>query len=165
MSNLVLDSVSQYVFDALDQQGLGIDRSAELTRPEMPDDITQISDEDLMLLYTRFSAYTDFVNTQLSCALVDEKELERQVNYEESSALIRHHGSNAKMTVTMAMAMVDVDPGIVALKQRHMEKYAYRKILETMSSNYERGSAICSRELTRRTAGDNYKTRTRKFVT
>lgn len=71
MSNLVLDSVSQYVFDALDQQGLGIDRSAELTRPEMPDDITQISDEDLMLLYTRFSAYTDFVNTQLSCALVE----------------------------------------------------------------------------------------------
>lgn len=163
-STLVTDSTSKYVLDELDKQGLSIDREVELDRPQMPADITDISDEDLMLLYTKFSAYSDFVNTQLSCAIVDEKELERQVNYEESMAMLRLQAQNAKSTVTSLKAMVDSDESISQMKQEHMNKYAYRKVLETLANNCERSSSVCSRELTRRTAGDNFKTRTRKFT-
>lgn len=162
-SNLVTGDVSTYVLDSLAQQGLAVDREVELDRPVMPVDITVLSDEDLMILYTRFSMYSDFVNTQLSCAIVDEKELERQVDYEESMAMLRLQSANPKTTVTALKAMVDSDGSIKELKQDHMNKYAYRKVLETMANNCERSSSVCSRELTRRTSGDNFKTRTRKF--
>jgi hypothetical protein len=163
-STLITETTSKYVLDALDKQGLSVDREVELDRPAMPEDITALNDEDLMLLYTRFSMYSDFVNTQLSCAVVDEKELERQISYEESMALLRLQSENPKSTVTSLKAMADSDESINALKKEHLNKYAYRKVLETMANNCERSSAVCSRELTRRTSGDNFKTRTRKFT-
>lgn len=163
-TTLITGDTSRYVLDALNQQGLTVDREVELTRPQMPEDITEISDEDLMILYTQFSAYSDFVNTQLSCAVVDEKELERQVDYAESSAMLNLQDAHPKTTVTALKAMVDADDYVRELKQDHMNKYAYRKLLETMANNCERSSAVCSRELTRRTSGDNFKTRSRKFT-
>lgn len=164
-STLITNDTSKYVLDALDQQGLTIDREVDLIRPSLPADITDVGDEELMLLYTQFSAYSDFVNTQLACAIVDEKEAERTAEYEESMAMLRQQTANTKTTVTMMKALVDADPGICALKQDHLNKYAYRKMLETMANNCERSSSVCSRELTRRTSGDNFKTRTRKFTT
>ena len=164
MSKLILDEVSDNILTELDTQGLPVDREVELIRPQLPPDITEVDDEELMLLYTQFSAYSDFVNTQLSCAIIDEKEIERKIEYAEAEALIRHHNAAGKTTVTVIKAMVDVDPEITELKKLHTHKYAYRKLLETMSSNCERGSMVCSRELTRRTSGDNFKTRTRKFT-
>ncbi len=163
-AELITNSVSKYVLDEMDKQGLVVDREVELDRPHMPADITDLNDEDLMILYTRFSAYSDFVNTQLSCAIVDEKDLERQVDYEESMSMLRLQANNPKTTVTALKAMVDSDDVIRNLKQDHLNKYAYRKMLETMANNCERSSAVCSRELTRRTSGDNFKTRTRKFT-
>lgn len=164
MTNLITGDSSKYVLDTLDQQGLGVERETTMPRPSLPADITVLDDEDLMRLYTHFSAYSDFVNTQLACAIVDEKDLERQVDYEESMAMLKLQASNPKTTVTALKAMVDSDPNIKSLKQEHINKYSYRKVLETMANNCERSSSVCSRELTRRTAGDNFKTRTRKFT-
>jgi hypothetical protein len=79
-------------------------------------------------------------------------------------ALLRLQSENPKSTVTSLKAMADSDESINALKKEHLNKYAYRKVLETMANNCERSSAVCSRELTRRTSGDNFKTRTRKFT-
>jgi hypothetical protein len=164
MTNLITNDTSKYVLDTLDQQGLGIERETFIPRPSLPADITELDDEDLMRLYTHFSSYSDFVNTQLSCAIVDEKELERQVDYKESMSMLKLQSENPKTTVTALKAMVDSNDTIRALKQDHLNKYAYRKMLETMANNCERSSSVCSRELTRRTSGDNFKTRTRKFT-
>lgn len=163
-STLITNDTSKYVLDTMDKQGLLVDREVELERPSLPADITELNDEELMLLYTKFSSYSDFVNTQLSCAIVDEKEAERKVDYEESMAMLRQQSASAKTTVTMMKALVDSDPAIIELKQDHLNKYAYRKMLETMANNCERSSSVCSRELTRRTSGDNFKTRTRRFT-
>ena len=163
-TTLITGDVSEYVLAELETQGLGIKREVDLSHPEMPEDITALSDEDLMLLYTSFSMYSDFVNTQLSCAVVDEKTLERTMDYVESSAMVRVQSENVKTPVTTLKAMVDRDPEVVEARSNHMYKYAYRKMLETMANNCERSSAVCSRELTRRTSGDNFKTRTRKFT-
>jgi hypothetical protein len=164
-STLITNDTSKYVLDALDKQGLSVDRELDLVKPELPADITELGDEELMLLYTQFSAYSDFVNTQLACAIMDEKEAEQTAEYEESMAMLRQQSTNSKTTVTVMKAMVDSDPDIRFLKQDKLNKYAYRKMLETMANNCERSSAVCSRELTRRTSGDNFKTRTRKFTT
>jgi hypothetical protein len=118
-----------------------------------------------MVLYTQFVAFSDFVNTQLACAVIDEKELERQINLAEAEAMVSQSGtSSTKTTVTAMKASMELEPGIRTTKLQHLQKYAYRKMLETQANNTERHSAVCSRELTRRTSSDNFKTRSRKFV-
>lgn len=163
MSELITDDLASYVIDQLDQQGITVPKEASTYRPSLPEDITQIEDEDLMVLYTQFIAYSDFLNTQLACAVIDEKELERQIGVVEASNMITL-GANSKTTVTAMKATMEVNPEVKDLKVKHLQKYAYRKMLETLASNTERHSAVCSRELTRRTSGDNYKTRSRKFT-
>lgn len=164
MTSLITNDTSKYVLDLLDQQGLTVERDSFMPQPKLPADITELDDEQLMRLYTHFSSYSDFVSTQLACAIVDEKAAERQMDYSESQAMLRHQTGNAKTTVTVIKALVDSDPAVEEPRQNYLNLYAYRKMLETMANNYERSTAVCSRELTRRTSGDNFKTRTRKFI-
>lgn len=163
-AKLITGGTSETVLYQLEEQGLGVKREVDLAQPELPADITELDDEELMLLYVGFSAYSDFVNTQLACAIVDEKTLERVMDYEESAAMIRAQAANPKTTVTTLKAIVDNDDKAVFARSNHLNKYAYRKMLETMANNCERSTAVCSRELTRRTSSDNFKTRTRKFT-
>lgn len=162
-SSLILDSASSNAIESLNAQGLPLALDAELEKPSLPIDITTINDDDLMELYTKFVAYSDFINTQLSCAIVDEKDIERRIELEEARVFLELHGNSKSSTVTLIKAQVDADPDIARLKGELMQKYAYRKLIETMANNYDRSSAVCSRELTRRTANDNFKTRARKF--
>lgn len=163
MSELITDELSSYILDQLEAQGIAVEKEARVDRPNMPEDITQLQDEDLMVLYTQFIAYSDFLNTQLACAVIDEKDIERQISISEAENMISQ-GANTKLTVTAMKASMEVTPSVRDIKIRHLQKYAYRKLLETIANNTERHSAVCSRELTRRTAGDNFKTRSRKFV-
>lgn len=163
MSELITGELSSYIIDQLDEQGILVTKDAQNYRPHLPEDITELEDADLMVLYTQFIAYSDFLNTQLACAIIDEKELERQIGVSEASNMITL-GANSKTTVTAMKATMEVNPEVRDLKIQHLQKYAYRKMLETLANNTERHSAVCSRELTRRTAGDSYKTRSRKFT-
>ena len=164
MSELITSDLSNFVLNELDRQGLSVQRQADLSQPQMPADITEISDEDLMLLYTGFSAYTDFINTQLSCAIVDERETERQIDIMNAKKTLELSTGKSSDKVTIIRAQIAADDDMVALENKLLARYAYRKMLETMSNNCERSASVCSRELTRRTAGDNFKTRTRKFT-
>lgn len=163
MSELLTGDLASYIIEQLDQQGIAVPKEPSVERPSLPEDITQIDDEDLMVLYTQFIAYSDFLNTQLACAIIDEKELERRANVAEASSMITL-GANTKTTVTAMKATMEVSPEIKDIKIQHLQKYAYRKMLETLANNTERHGSVCSRELTRRTAGDNYKSRSRKFT-
>lgn len=163
-SSLIVDATSHNAIITLNEQGIELSLDAELEQPVLPKDITTISDEDLMEMYTKFVAYSDWVNTQLSCAVIDEKDLERRIEYAEARCFLQlHNGKNS--TVTLLKAQVDADPEIAKLKEEHLQKYAYRKLIETMANNYDRGSSVCSRELTRRTANDTFKTRAKRFQT
>lgn len=163
MSELITGDLSSYIVSQLDEQGIAIPKVAATYRPDLPEDITELEDEDLMVLYTQFIAYSDFLNTQLACAIIDEKELERRIGLAEAENMITQ-SAGTKTTVTAMKATLEVNDDVRAAKVEHLQKYAYRKMLETIANNTERHSAVCSRELTRRTAGDNYKTRSRKFT-
>lgn len=164
MAHLITNELSNYVLEELGTQGLGVNPTLDIPTPELPTDITLLGDEDLMVLYTHFVIFSDFVNTQLSCAVIDEKELDRQLSGLESAKMMKYTASaGTKASVTAVKALVEDDDDIRKLKIQHIQKYAYRKMLETLANNSERDSAVCSRELTRRTSGDNFKTRSRKF--
>jgi hypothetical protein len=164
MSSLITSDLSAYVLNELDRQGLGIKREADLSQPQLPEDITSIDDEALMLLYTGFSAYTDFINTQLSCAIIDERETERLIDVTTARKTLELSTGKASDKVTIIRAQIAADEEMIAMENKLLARYAYRKMLETMSTNCERSTSVCSRELTRRTAGDNFKTRTRRFT-
>lgn len=146
--------VSQSALSALAAQGLTVSGKPTYDIPRLPHDLTEIGDEDLMVLYSEFTAYADFIAMQVSCAQIDERALEKKLSAMESSKMLASDGKSENR-VTFARAQVAVDPEVVAVKNSLEEVHAYRKLIEAMASNIERDSALVSRELTRRTSTVN----------
>jgi hypothetical protein len=155
---------SSNTFTMLEEQGITPIRETDMAIPQMPYDITDLDDSDLMRLFSHLTAYSNFLNVQLSCALVDERAAEREVSVNKATTLINNMAtSDDKITVARAKLMDD--PKIVELNDVYEERHAYRKIIEVMANNSERDMNLISRELTRRTASDSYKTRSRGYTT
>lgn len=142
---------SSRALEHLHTQGLSRFDKPAYDLPLLPRDLTQVDDEDLMVLYSEFTAYADFVSVQVSCAQVDERSLEKELSAQENIKMLKSDGKSENR-VTFARAQVAVDPEIVELKSQLDEAYAYRKLIESLAANLERDSNLVSRELTRRTA-------------
>lgn len=147
---LRLGPISQKAVQTLTQQGLSLSPQPEIEMPVLPADLTAIDDEDLMVLYSLLTAWSDYISTQVSCAQVDERAAERRLSHAENLLMISS-GANGDR-VTYARAQVAADPSIIALKDSVEESHAYRKLVESLAVNVERDAALVSRELTRRTS-------------
>lgn len=143
--------VAKTAIDALSGQGITTPNKPDYAIPSLPHDLTDIGDEDLMVLYSELTAYADFVAVQVSCAQIDERSLEKKLSSLENIKMLSS-GGKSENRVTFARAQVAVDPEVVEIKQRLDETYAYRKLIEAMAGNIERDTSLVSRELTRRTS-------------
>lgn len=141
---------SQRAYDELLSQGLSLHPQPETEIPVLPPDLTAIDDEDLMILYSLLTAWSDFVSAQVSCAQVDERAAEKKLSHSENLLMIASGDRGDR--VTFARAQVAADPKISALKEEIESLHAYRKLVETLSTNIERDANLVSRELTRRTS-------------
>jgi hypothetical protein len=140
--------------EVLRSQGLQVRTTMKMETPELPSDITEIGDEDLMVLFSKLTAYSNFLATQMACAMIDERDSERELDLEESIAFLQAYGGKAsKDTMTLIKAQVAVTPKVIRLKETYSARYNYRKLIEVMVNNVERDTALVSRELTRRTSG------------
>lgn len=148
--SLRLGPASQKAAQALADQGLQLWGQPQIEMPILPPDLTAIGDEDLMILYSLLTSWSDYISTQVSCAQVDERAAERRLAHAENLLMISS-GSNGDR-VTYARAQVAADTGIIALKDVVEETHAYRKLVESLAANVERDAALVSRELTRRTS-------------
>jgi len=148
--SLKLGAASKRAHDELLQQGLSLHSQPQSQIPALPADLTAIDDEDLMILYSSLTAWSDFVSAQVSCAQVDERAAEKKLSHSENLLMIASGDRGDR--VTYARAQVAADPTIVALKEEIEHLHASRKLVETLSENIERDAALVSRELTRRTA-------------
>jgi hypothetical protein len=118
----------------------------------MPKDISLLESDELSALFTRLTAWSNFVAGQLAASQVDEKVLEKRRDMLEAKLLIMKDTSKVKgERVTMMKAQVMADPDFMAIEERYMNAYAYRKMLEVVYNNFERDVALVSREITRRT--------------
>lgn len=161
MSRLDLNAGhSEEYIDKLSKQGLVINKSVTLDLPQLPADISSVSDGELMALFSQITAFTNFLNTQLSCAEIDERRAEKNLGAVEDHAMIREHsGKAAKDTVTFLKTKIAADPEVMKAREDYESKYAYRKLIDSMADNASRDAMLVSRELTRRTAGSNANTR------
>jgi hypothetical protein len=125
-------------------------------RPEgeqvsLPNDITDISSEELGTLFTRLTAWTDYISSQLALAQLEERSALRKKDFTENTMLVKRMGAQVKgERITAVKAEVSIHPEVVALDNLYEEKYAYRKLVEMLLTNHERDLSLVSREITRR---------------
>lgn len=156
MSELAINAgTSQTIIDVLQNQGFQFNTRMVIDLPEVPEDVTGIDESDLMILFNKLTAYSNFLETQHACAVIDEKNAEGALEFEESKAYIVAHEENKKETVTLMKARLATNPNIIHLREAMAAKYAYRKLIEVMVNNTQRNTFLVSRELTRRKGGDN----------
>lgn len=117
--------------------------------PELPDDITEGSDEELMRLFSQYVAWQNYAATQFADAEVDEERAEALVKRMEAEHMVLNW-SSAKDKVTLARAQQAVDPKIDEAKKVLLEAYAFRKMTQVVYENCDRCAKLVSRELSRR---------------
>lgn len=122
--------------------------------PGLPPDVTTLSDVQLMELFTQLTGWSDYVGTQHAMAVIDERDTERRLEVSEANAVTLNWGGTSGDRVAIAKAKIALDPDVQTLKKELQERYAYRKLIETLLTNLERDAALVSRELTRRTSGN-----------
>jgi hypothetical protein len=117
----------------------------------LPPDITDISSEQLGQLFTRLTAWTDYVASQMTMAVLEERAALKKKDFTENTMLIKRMGAHVKgERVTTVKAEIAVHPDVVVLDNDYEEKYAYRKLVEMLLNNHERDLMLVSREITRR---------------
>lgn len=134
----------------LHELGLSIQRPT-MDVGELPRDITLLSSEQLGEKFSILTAWADYAATQLAVAQVEERAAQKKLEYLENRLLVQRMGVAAKGDrITLVKAQIAIDQDVRDLELEYEEKYAYRKLVEMMLSNYERDIALVSRELTRR---------------
>jgi hypothetical protein len=136
-------------YDGHDQPTASVSLGAqpEFEIPDVPRDITVISDKKLMTLFSEYTAWQNFAATRLAEAEVEEERAEAAVRYEEAVAMSLAPAT-AKVTVTRAQTATSKT--MQAARDRQLEAYATRKMTQVVFANCERVVALISRELTRR---------------
>jgi hypothetical protein len=147
-------SPSEYAESYLDELGLALDEHPENESvPHVPEDITDLSDRDLMVLFTELVSWQNYAASRLAVVRNEEEEVEAQVRYEASIATLEgmptEYKSNTPLA-TIAKALRDTDDEVVKLEERLRGIQAKRRLLGTVVENLERNAALVSRELTRR---------------
>lgn len=126
--------------------------SADL--PDLPSDLDDLSDADLMEAYREFVAWVSFAKAELVKAEIAEEYEAHMLKVTEARCLINQWGTDTKSDrVTLAKARRDVDLKVVAQQESLLEARAYRKLADAMFDRCERGAQLLSRELTRRVGG------------
>jgi hypothetical protein len=114
--------------------------------PELPDDITVYSDEQLMVLFTQYIEWQNYAASELAQAETAETKAEAKVRYAENMSLLASNSDK----VTVARAELSLDPVVEEARQDFLRAYAHRKMTAMISANCERCAALVSRELSRR---------------
>lgn len=119
----------------------------EFEIPDVPRDVTVISDRKLMTLFSEYVSWQNYAATRLAECEVEEERAQAAVRYEEAIAMSMAPAT-AKVTVTRAN--MATSKTMQTARERALEAYASRKLTQVVYANCERVVALISRELTRR---------------
>jgi hypothetical protein len=129
--------------------------------PDIPDDITIVGDEELMLLFSQFVQWQNYAATDFAQAEVTEARAEAKVRYVEAQSMVGNW-SNAKDKVTLSRAQMALEPDVIEVRNEAMVAYARRKLVAVVYENCERCAQLISRELSRRIGGGTSPTQRRQ---
>lgn len=144
-SQYITGTLSGKVLDELrSKAGLHPPLKPNGVTPVLPEDVTDLSDEDLMILFADFTAWADYGSSQLAVCVVEEREQQRMLDLKKAQRISK--GSKGSVSEIKAHAEEESENEAILVSER----FAYRKILESITGNLERDAALLSRELSRR---------------
>ena len=152
-------SASDVAVERAEELGFTIPRRPEDEAPqviERLEDITELSDQDLMYEFTRYIAWSNYANPMLAAAVTDEKALEKRLKEARSATYLEAlpqswEGVKSVTPVNaMAKAEQDVDEEVISIEDELQVATAYRRLLESLVDNLDSSASLISRELTRR---------------
>lgn len=118
--------------------------------PNIPNNLDELSDADLMNSYSEFMAWLSYAKTELVVAEIEEERCANNLRLTEAKTLIAQWSGEKGDTVTLAKARRDIDENVILLQDQLLASRAYRKLVESVFERCERGTQILSRELSRR---------------
>ena len=134
----------------------------EYELPDLPRDLTRLSDPSLMILFSEFTSWLNYAAVRFAEAEVDEERAEATLKYVEATYLV---SSQPKMgAVTVAKAGGLIDPAVQTARDRVLDAYALRKMTSVMYGNCERCVNLISRELSRRIGRDGPERRQQRWT-
>lgn len=122
--------------------------------PALPRDLTAVEDSDLMVLFSQFTAWSNYASGKRSEAEIEERRLSDALGFADAKAMIlgwdedTGRAADKKVTITKARKLADED--VQAALEEQRVAYAHRKLIATMAETFERSTALVSRELSRR---------------
>jgi hypothetical protein len=141
---------------------LGLPRQPEDDPPELPRDLSDLNDRELIDLLTEINRWADYSGGQLALAESDERSLEFAKAQAENAALVRNYGGG-RDSVQAAKAARSSDPLVLEAERKLLFAYALRKVLNARHEAFERDAFAVSRELTRRLGRDPVERRTNRY--
>lgn len=131
----------------LELRGLDVPEKPAAAQPDLPDDLTDLDDSELMTLFSRLTRWTNYLGAQLAAAEVDERYASAVLDKHKA---LKQIANSTEKTVTAAKARAYEDPEYLDVLDKAQAAYAYRKMISMMFEATDRKSALLSRELTRR---------------
>lgn len=145
---LRLNKISRETIKAAEEQGLKVVYSFEYDAPTLPKDITDITEEQLMDLYSKYVSYLDFINTQAWCAKVDAADAEKEVDLEKARKKIMMKESG--QAVALIDSYIEIDDTYNELKDVCQSLKNYHSLVQLLSEKTLKDISFINREISRR---------------
>lgn len=145
---LRLNKTSKETIQLAAEQGLNVVYSYEYDAPTLPKDITDITEELLMDLYSRYVSYLDFINTQAWCAKVDAADAEKELDLEKARKKIMM--KEAGQAVALIDSHIEVDKDYIELQDRCQDLKNYHSLVQLISEKTLKDISFINREISRR---------------
>ncbi len=139
---------SRKTIEALQLQGMTVNKSYGYDAPSLPSDITDLMEEQVMDLYSKYVAYLEFISLQLWCAEVDRAEADKNLSFIKSQKRLAL--KKAGTSVSMIDAEIDVDPDYKVKLDALQELSNYRGLINIISERLSKDISLINREITRR---------------
>jgi hypothetical protein len=130
--------------------------------PDLPIELTTMSDDLLMELFSRYTAWQNYAAVEMSNAEVAEATADANVRFTEAQAMVKGWGGT-KDKVTVAKAEMTNDEDVVKARDQALGAYARRKLTQVIYANCERCVFVISRELSRRIGNVGYERRASRW--
>lgn len=115
--------------------------------PEIPRDLTELNDAELMELMALTTAWQNYAAGQLAIAQVIEKFEESILEKLEAANTVKNHGDK---TVALSKARAFQEEEYLEARENVANAFAYRKMVEVPHTSMEKCAFLLSRELSRR---------------
>jgi hypothetical protein len=139
---------SRKTIEALQLQGMNVNQSYGYDAPSLPADITDLMEEQVMDLYSKYVAYLEFISLQLWCAEVDRAEADKNLSFIKSQKRLALKKTGT--SVSMIDAEIDVDPDYKEKLDALQELSNYRGLIHIISERLSKDISLINREITRR---------------